>query len=359
MTRTRLLIVGGFLGAGKTTLLARAGQMLSEQGYRVGLVTNDQGSDLVDTSLLQQRFPVTEVVGGCFCCAFPDLLQALRQLQDTVQPDVILAEPVGSCTDLLSTVLRPLAAHYPGQFEIAPLTIAVDVTRDAHAFSPNVLYLFERQMEEAEVILLNKMDLLAEDAAQEQQAAMRARYPNARLLPVCARTGEGLDAWLQTVLVQISSSPLSMDMDYQRYAEAEAELGWLNVKGMVRSSAHFSAHQWTTSLLQTLTQALGDARIAHVKVHTSTAHATYKASVTQNHAAPSWDTATQDIPADQLEFILNARVSADPAMLEQCTLQSIEAVKPDPLARVYLTHFECFRPLPPRPTYRMVATQNS
>lgn len=334
--------------------------MLTEQGRRVGLVTNDQGSDLVDTSLLlQQRFPVTEVVGGCFCCAFPDLLQALRQLQDTVQPDVILAEPVGSCTDLLSTVLRPLAVQVPGQFEIAPLTIAVDVTRDASTFSSNVSYLFERQMEEAEVILLNKVDLLTEDAALERRAAMQARYSNARLLSVCARTGDGIEQWLETALGQISSSPLTMEMDYQRYAEAEAELGWLNVKGIVRASVPFSPHDWIARLLATMTQALGDAQIAHVKVHVSTAHATYKASVTQNRIAPSWDSEMPDIPVEQIEFILNARVSTDPASLEQSALQSIEAVKPDPLARYYLTHFECFRPLPPRPTYRMVANQNS
>src|SRR5256885_871381 len=101
---TRLIIVGGFLGAGKTTLLLQSARRLTERGYRVGLVTNDQGKDLVDTTLLsQENFPVTEVAGSCFCCAFPDLLQALSQLQDAVQPDVVLAEPVGSCTDLVST----------------------------------------------------------------------------------------------------------------------------------------------------------------------------------------------------------------------------------------------------------------
>jgi G3E family GTPase len=46
---TRLVIVGGFLGAGKTTLLLTAARRLTEQGYRVGLLTNDQGADLVET----------------------------------------------------------------------------------------------------------------------------------------------------------------------------------------------------------------------------------------------------------------------------------------------------------------------
>jgi G3E family GTPase len=115
--------------------MLKAAQILLERGQRVGLVTNDQGRTLVDTALARgqlaeggwrravdhppragsnqlpaQMLPVTEVAGGCFCCRFPDLLEALRELERVAQPDVILAEPVGSCTDLMATVLRPLLA---------------------------------------------------------------------------------------------------------------------------------------------------------------------------------------------------------------------------------------------------------
>ena len=75
---TRIAIVGGFLGAGKTTLILQAVRKLAEQGYRVGLVTNDQGEDLVDTALAAQAtIPVTEVAGGCFCCRFPFLVKRI------------------------------------------------------------------------------------------------------------------------------------------------------------------------------------------------------------------------------------------------------------------------------------------
>lgn len=98
---TRIAIVGGFLGAGKTTLILATARRLVERGYRVGLVTNDQGEDLVDTALAADAtIPVAEVAGGCFCCRFPDLLAGLQRLQEVAEPDVILAEPVGSCTDL-------------------------------------------------------------------------------------------------------------------------------------------------------------------------------------------------------------------------------------------------------------------
>ena len=68
MKEVRMILVGGFLGAGKTTLLVRAARRLVEQGKRVGLITNDQAANLVDTGILRQDgLDVGEVAGGCFC----------------------------------------------------------------------------------------------------------------------------------------------------------------------------------------------------------------------------------------------------------------------------------------------------
>jgi len=68
---TRIIFVGGFLGAGKTTLLSQATTILTERGYHVSIITNDQGQNLVDTALIQgQNVAVREIAGGCFCCRF-------------------------------------------------------------------------------------------------------------------------------------------------------------------------------------------------------------------------------------------------------------------------------------------------
>jgi hypothetical protein len=71
----RFIMIGGFLGAGKTTTLARLAQHYQSRGRRVGLVTNDQAQNLVDTnSLRAQGLTVEEVPGACFCCRFDDLV---------------------------------------------------------------------------------------------------------------------------------------------------------------------------------------------------------------------------------------------------------------------------------------------
>ena len=109
MKRLRFVMIGGFLGAGKTTTMARLARSYRARNQRVGLVTNDQAQDLADTtSLRAQGLPVEEVPGACFCCRFDDLVDRVGRLESGQRPDVILAEPVGSCTDLVATVVQPL-----------------------------------------------------------------------------------------------------------------------------------------------------------------------------------------------------------------------------------------------------------
>ena len=126
----RYFMIGGFLGAGKTTAVAALAQRLVSAGMRVGLITNDQGSELVDTAMLRARgFATEEIAGGCFCCRFDSLVDAADRLDAASRPDAFVAEPVGSCTDLVATVTYPLRRIYGDRFRIAPLSVLVDPVR--------------------------------------------------------------------------------------------------------------------------------------------------------------------------------------------------------------------------------------
>ena len=168
MSSVRFVMVGGFLGAGKTTTLARLARNYMARGKRVGLVTNDQAQDLVDTnSLRAQGFPVQEVPGACFCCKFDELVSRAGDLQAAERPDVILAEPVGSCTDLVATVVQPLKGLYAGRFQVAPYSVlfkpshGLRILRNEGAgFSPKAAYIFRKQLEEADAIIINRADEL-------------------------------------------------------------------------------------------------------------------------------------------------------------------------------------------------------
>src|SRR5690242_18422171 len=106
--RPYLVLVGGFLGAGKTTLILAAARALATRCLRIAAIMNDLGDDLVDTQFARAAgIETLDVTGGCFCCRFPELVECAHGLRAHA-PDVIFAEPVGSCTDISATTLAPL-----------------------------------------------------------------------------------------------------------------------------------------------------------------------------------------------------------------------------------------------------------
>ena len=151
MKRIRFTLMGGFLGAGKTTMLTRLARHHISRGQRVGLVMNDQGQNLVDTNSLRgQGFKVEEVAGACFCCRFDDLVSKVTQLEADERPDVILGEPVGSCTDLVATVVQPLKDLCGERFQVTPYAVLfkpshglrIFATRRKQASHPRLLTSF-------------------------------------------------------------------------------------------------------------------------------------------------------------------------------------------------------------------------
>ena len=222
MTRPHLIVVGGFLGAGKTTLILAAARLLANKGIRSAIILNDQGDSLVDTAFARTHgFHAGEVTGGCFCCRFSELMRIAEHLRKH-SPDVIFAEPVGSCTDLSATILHPIQQVFSETFLLAPLTVLVDPGR-AHD-DPDIDFLFQKQLEEADLICYAKSDLYPAPAG-----------PGTRRLS--ARTGEGVVAWLDEVMGGTLSGKI-LDIDYARYARAEASLAWLNAEADFVATLH-------------------------------------------------------------------------------------------------------------------------
>src|SRR5438132_1782654 len=198
MSSIRFIMLGGFLGAGKTTTIARLARHYQSRGQKVGIVTNDQATDLVDTnSLRAQGFDVGEVPGACFCCNFNKLTETVGELEKSARPDVVLAEPVGSCTDLVATVVRPLQQLFGGTFDVAPYAVLLKpshgsriLRRDKRGgFSPQAAYIFKKQLEEADLIVINRIDELSAAAADELAQMLQTQYPGTPVLRMSAKTG--------------------------------------------------------------------------------------------------------------------------------------------------------------------------
>jgi G3E family GTPase len=367
-SKSRYVMIGGFLGAGKTTSILRFAEWLTARGLRVGLITNDQGGGLVDTALARShRMPVEEIVGGCFCCRFTSLVEAAESLVRDAAPDVLVAEPVGSCTDLVATVTLPLEQIYGDRFTVAPLSVVVDPLRAAKVLgldgpgglSENVRFIYRKQLEEAEIVVVNKIDLVDRAARERLRAAIGAAAPRATILECSARDGTGLDAWFDRMLDDVSQAAAIADIDYDRYALGESLLGWLNAEVRIGAAGaeEFDGNAMLVGIMEGVRGALARSghEIAHLKATLSVEGDPQElaaANLVRTASHPELSHRLAE-PVDVGRLLLNLRAEADPDLLERAVARAVEDVAASHPCEIL--HIEHFRPGRPVPTHRVAA----
>lgn len=238
MARPRLVLLGGFLGSGKTTLMLELGRRLRADGARVGVVTNDQGEMLVDTEFADATgLAAGEVQNGCFCCNFSAFVANLQSIIREIAPDYIIAEPVGSCTDLAATVLTPLTLYHDGLVDLAAYLVLADAPRLAGEYQRLSLtapltpreVLLSHQIREAGALLLSKTDAVSPEELARARKLLVSLSPDAPLMELSARRGDGMAALTGLITSgRTARIPRPVEIDYEVYAEAEAEMGWYN-----------------------------------------------------------------------------------------------------------------------------------
>ncbi len=366
MTKALYIMIGGFLGAGKTTAMARLARHLTEDGKTVGLITNDQGSGLVDTlTLRSQGFEVEEIAGGCFCCRFNSLVAAAETLTEATRPDVFLAEPVGSCTDLVASVSYPLRRIYGENYTTAPLSVLVDPVRASRVlglesgrrFSSKVQYIYEKQLEEADVLVINKCDSFDPAARQSLRQALTQRWPHPRIFEVSAREGDGLDAWFEYVTTTEIAGRPAMSIDYTLYGEGEALLGWVNCTAQIVSSHPVDGNELLQTLMRGLQDQLQDTTtdIAHLKMTLSTDGGlgeTGVVSLVRQDFVPELSQRLSGALTNA-ELIVNLRAEADPLLLQGAVEKQLGELDSSGGISVKVEHIEGFQPGQPVPTHRV------
>lgn len=363
----RYIMLGGFLGAGKTTAVARLAQRLSAQGLRVGLITNDQGSNLADTALLRSKgFATEEIPGGCFCCRFNSLVDAARKLDESTRPEVIIAEPVGSCTDLAATVTYPLRRLYGDRFTIAPVSVLLDPVRALRifgvepgaAFSQKVVYIYKKQIEEADLVVINKCDLLEPARVEALRKAIISAYPGKEVLCVSARERTGLEGWFDRIAQGEQVARAAMEVDYAVYGEGEALLGWLNATVQLATEGGFDANrvlEWLTAEVQRGLQACG-AEVAHLKMTLCPDGGIgdlAAVNLVRNDFVPELSMRLE-APVGSGQLLLNLRAEASPELLAAAARAALKAAAAAfPGLNCTLEDMEYFQPGQPNPTHRI------
>ncbi|HEY5636243.1 MAG TPA: GTP-binding protein, partial [Burkholderiales bacterium] len=253
-----LTVLGGYLGAGKTTLVNHL--LRNAGGRRLAVLVNDFGALSIDETLIESREGnLLSIAGGCVCCSFgSDFMAGLMQMAALdPAPDHLLVETSGVA--LPGAVARSAALLQAIRVDAVVVLVDAETVR-ARAADRYLGDTVTRQLAEADLVLVNKVDLVDAAARPALKDWLAARAPRAGLLEcergrVAADVLLGLQRGAARATGALSGGAMRAPEDAAaRYASAHFELdgrvdaqalaarlaapalGLLRAKGIVRDA---------------------------------------------------------------------------------------------------------------------------
>jgi G3E family GTPase len=349
----KIHLLSGFLGSGKTTAIQHACSEFLKKGKKVGVITNDQGAKLVDGDFFEHlKIPGVQVVNGCFCCNYDQLDISIQSLIETNQPDVIFAESVGSCTDIVATVIKPLLKFRP-EAEVTFSTFADAqllkmLLQQNSSFDESVRYIYFKQLEEAEVIVISKIDLM-DDYSLDDMKRLIDKYSGKVTLYQNSFDTTDVRRWLKVLDNKSVTTPSSLYINYDMYGEGEARLAWHDQQVEIQSS-NYNAMQATNGLIKTISQKIqfNDYPIGHLKFLLNNEK---KISITNISKEEVFDNIFEE--RKYAGLLINARVQTSPEALSHLISESIKETEIKFNCKIVVKSHASFQPGYPKPVYRI------
>jgi G3E family GTPase len=153
---TPIYVISGFLGAGKTTLINNLLDSAPDRA-RIMVLVNEFGRISIDKKIIKAvPSNIVDLSGGCICCGmFTELIASLRFALDELKADVILIESTGLAIPQ-EIARQAVSPFFEGRVECGAIITVVDAGDELEADYP----IIEAQLKEANVIVLNKIDLI-------------------------------------------------------------------------------------------------------------------------------------------------------------------------------------------------------
>lgn len=338
----KLHLVNGFLGSGKTTAIISATRRFVQQGKKVAIITNDKGRYQVDTAFFQAaHIPTSQIGGGCFRCSFDEFAQKIAHLSCTAHPDILFAESVGSCVDLVNTVFPPLQALPGLQLDSSTFSVFTDIrlfrrwmNGDPLPFSDSIVYTFEKQIDETQVLVLNKMDLLPLDVCRAICEQANRRFPEKRVFLQNSLPDQEDLPWFKYLNECDQSPPPSLSdfrVDYAQYMDAERKMVWYDQMFTIQPIENANSRQGVMAVIANLLQDLSSQmlHLAHLKFFISDSQEMVKLSFTavdliQGSLKDAWQNEIPQNLCGPAKMIINARGEIQSQCFKEMVNQAIQ-----------------------------------
>ena len=215
----KFAVFSGFLGSGKTTTMMALTRYYSAHHGKAAMISNDlgEGVTLADDRLARlSGVNASQITDECICFCHDVLTERLNEYYDS-GCDLVVSDIPGFGVGALEHVYHGLSKGYPGQLELGPFTVLIE-PRNAELLrngqGGDMAYILHAQLMEADLIVLNKCDLLEPAELEANRTWLADHYPQASVITISAMSGKGLEE-LSQALIQGKASMQHPDIDYE------------------------------------------------------------------------------------------------------------------------------------------------
>lgn len=308
----RVLVIGGFLGSGKTTTILGLGKYLGDKGYKVAIVVNEIGEVGVDGDVISRYgFNTKEITNGCICCSLKmDMRYTVTTLHKNFNPDVLLIEPTGiAFPNLIKEEVSRLDLP---DTTFAPLVTLIDGSRFKYLMK-EMKHFSTRQIEDAEILVINKVDLIKPIAFPIIETSVNQLNPKATIMKLSAKTDD--DMFREFVDVVLSDPTFCLEtVDRPTLEDADS----IACSGVATYASEFGiigdiSAETANSIVNDIINSVKDNVIklnpefvGHIKLFLEHGSGVVKASITASHEIPQIENIGFDIIKEPKLKILSA-----------------------------------------------------